>query len=102
MNTTNELKYDYETANALCDELWREDGDGQIGLSEAHEAKHFSTLKSAQKFIDKEMQTINKWYKVGGLADRGDEESKAVIAKTHDMFQQVKPVPFEVDVPEYI
>ena len=64
--------------------------------------KYFSTLKSAQKFIDKEMQTINKWYKVGGLADRGDEESKAVIAKTHDMFQQVKPVPFEVDVPEYI
>lgn len=69
---------------------------------EASKTKHFSTLKNAQKFIEKEMQTINKWYKVGGLADKGDEESKALIAKVHDVFQQVKPVPFEVFVPEYL
>ena len=69
---------------------------------EAGKTKYFSSLKNAQKFIDKEMQTINKWYKVGGLADSGDEESKALIAKTHALFQQVKPIPFEVDVPEYI
>ena len=27
---------DYIAANELCDELWDERGDGQIGLSEAH------------------------------------------------------------------
>ncbi len=69
---------------------------------EAGKTKHFTTFKNAQKFIDKEMQTINKWYRVGGLADRRDEESKAVIEHTHKLFSQVKPVPFEVDVPEYI
>lgn len=64
--------------------------------------KHFSTFKNAQKFIDKEMQTINKWYREGGLADSGDQESKALIQKTHQLFSQVKPVPFEVDVPDYV
>ena len=64
--------------------------------------KHFSTLKSAQKFIAKEMQTIHKWYAKGGLADQGDEQSRLLIEKTHALFQQVAPVPFEVDVPEYI
>jgi hypothetical protein len=69
---------------------------------EAGKTKHFSSLKNAQKFIDKEIQTINKWYRVGGLADNGDEQSRVLIAKTHNLFNQVKPIPFEVDVPEYV
>jgi hypothetical protein len=69
---------------------------------DAGKTKHFSTLKNAQKFIDKEMKTINKWYCVGGIVDNGDEESRLLIEKTLQLFSQVKPVPFEVDVPEYI
>jgi hypothetical protein len=37
MITTQTTKgLDYEFANQLCNELWEERGDGQIGLSETH------------------------------------------------------------------
>lgn len=35
MNTTDE-QINYEIANSLCNDLWSEDGDGQIGLAETH------------------------------------------------------------------
>jgi hypothetical protein len=60
-NTQNEL--DYETANQLCDDLWNEDGDGQIGLSEAHTALGFKWDGKDESEFETIIETFKELFK---------------------------------------
>ena len=61
---------------------------------ECTRTKHFVTLKGAQKFIENELDQFQDWYKW-----HEDVEEKENALRLMSM---MKPVPFEVDVPEYI
>ena len=61
--TTNELKYDYDTANQLCDDLWNEDGDGQIGLSETHAALGFKWDGKDESEFETIIETFRELFK---------------------------------------
>ena len=56
--------------------------------------KHFVTLKGAQKFIERELDQFQDWYKW----HKNVEEKEDALR----LMNMMKPVPFEVDVPEYI
>ena len=82
--TTTELEYDYDTANQLCDDLWNEDGDGQIGLSETHAAlgfkwdgkdqSEFATIIETFKELFKTHVSINVEYECVNLIGAVDED----------------------------
>lgn len=56
--------------------------------------KFFSTLKNAEKFIDKELATVKKWYGPNGFSR---DDGQNVIKQ----FSQIKPIPFEVEFPDF-
>ena len=61
---------------------------------ECTQTKHFVTLKGAQKFIEKDLEAFYEWY--------DDEEEGGEREEALRLIKMMKPVPFEVDVPEYI
>jgi hypothetical protein len=64
--------------------------------------KYFSSLKKATAFIEKEKTVIQKWYSTACWCDETDEEYQYLKSEAFRKFAEVKPIAFEVDVPEYI
>jgi hypothetical protein len=63
--------------------------------------KYFSSLKKAEQFISKEVAVIQKWYSNSSWTDLQDTQKQHLKSEAFRKFALVKPIPFEVEIPEY-
>jgi hypothetical protein len=66
---------------------------------ELPKTKYFPTLERAEKWIDKQIKDAEKYSDHYGLQP---EEIQAIKFEAHRKLSFVRPIAFEVEVPEYL